>query len=584
MRKKTQLLLTMAIAIVTTMSLLISGLPGTQVTQASSHREAPLISLDPSADNTDVYAFVSPDRPNTVTVLTNFIPDENPAGGPNFFKFDDSVLYQIRFDNNGDGRLDLAIQYRFRTVVGNGDSILYNGDFDGNGEGTINNLSDPDFNVKQLMDVTALIRQGDAANPTFTTFVLGTNLPTPPVNVGVRSTPNYETNLAEASISTVQTGSGAIRLFAGQREDGFNVDLGSIFDLVGLRPFNNAHIAPLPVSRGVDAIAGANVHTIGIQIPTQLLTRTGRLPTGLNDPSAIIGVYSTASRPGTTVLNTNGTRTADLNTACGTAAAPGGISPTASCVQISRLGNPLFNELFIPMGTSPTAAENDKDLYNAQLPATDGNRIDFIRGTATRPVEPVNLLNTLYNPPVLDAPTSGRIDLVRVYLTGVPAGTATAAGPSPAGTRFPFQADPADPSAGPGSFPADLMRLNTAVPATAQGSENRIGFLAGDFAGYPNGRRVGDDVVDITIRAAAGILLPGNACRDTTSGAAVSCNQAPNNILGDGINQNERPFRLTFPYLPSPYDGYQFPRGIGGRECAADTTSPCPSPVPTPRP
>ena len=571
MRKTTQTFLVMAIAVVTAMSLLISGLPGTQVAQASSHREAPLIALDPSADNTDVYAFISPDRPNTVTVLSNFIPDQNPAGGPNFFKFDDSVLYQIRFDNNGDGRLDLAIQYRFRTVVNNGDTGLYN-------TGVIDNLSDPDWHVKQFMDVTALIRQGDPNTPTFTTFVLGTNLPTPPVNVGVRSTPNYETNLAEPSIATVATGAGNIRLFAGQREDGFTVDLGSVFDLVGLRPFNTAHIIPRATSSGVDAIAGSNVHTIGIQIPTQLLTRTGALPTGLNDPTAIIGVYSTASRPGTTVLGTNGTRTADLNAACGTAAAPGGVSPSASCVQISRLGNPLFNELFIPMGTSPTVSENDRDLYNAQLPATDGTRIDFVRGTPTRPVEPVNLINLLYNPPVLDAPTSGRIDLVRVYLTGVPAGTATAGGPSPAGTRFPFQNDPADPSAGPGSFPAEYLRLNTAVPATAQGSENRIGFLAGDFAGYPNGRRVGDDVVDITLRAAAGVLLPGNACNNGTA----NCNQSPNNILGDGVNQNDRAFRLTFPYLASPFDGYSFPKG--GRPCAPDTTSPCPSPSPSPNP
>jgi hypothetical protein len=580
MRKTTRTLLTMAVAGATAMSLVVGGFRGTPVAEASSHREAPLIALDPSADNTDVYAFISPDRANTVTVLANFIPDENPAGGPTFFKFDDSVLYQIRFDNNGDGRLDLAIQYRFRTVVGNGNSFLYNGDFDGNGEGTINNLSDPDFNVKQFMDVTALIRQGDAANPTFSTFVLGTNLPTPPVNIGPRSTPNYETNLAEPSITTVPTGAGNIRLFAGQREEAFFVDLGSIFDLVGLRPFNQAHIAPLPTSRGVDALAGADVHTIAIQIPTQLLTRTGALPTGATDPTAIIGIYSTASRPGTTVLNNNGTRTSDLNAACGTAATPGAgsITPNANCVQVSRQGNPLFNELFIPMGTSPTAAENDKDLFNAQLPASDVNRIDFVRGTAARPVEPVNLINVLYNPPVLDAPTSGRIDLVRVYLTGVPAGTATAGGPSPAGTRFPFVADQNDPSAGLGSAPAEYLRLNTAVPATAPGSENRIGFAAGDFAGFPNGRRLGDDVVDITLRAAAGILLPGNSCNNGTA----NCNQSPNNILGDGVNQNERPFRTTFPYLASPYDGYSNP--YRGRECAADTTSPCPSPSPTPRP
>lgn len=537
---------------------IITGFNRLPVAEASSHREAPLISADPLADGTDTYAFISPDRPNSVTVLANFIPDQSPSSGPNFFKFDDSVLYQIRFDNNGDGRLDLAIQFRFRTVVGNGDTFLYN-------TNTINNLSDPDWNVKQFMDVTALIRQGDPNNPTFATFVLGTNLPTPPVNIGPRSTPNYETNLAEPSISTIPTGAGDIKVFAGQRDEGFYADLGSAFDLLGLRAFNSAHLAPLPTSQGVDALAGSNVHTIAIQVPTQLLTRTGALPTGPTDPTAILGIYSTASRGGTRVLNINGTKTEDTS-GCGTAAAPQGSAPTATCVQISRLGNPLFNELFIPMGTSPTVSENDKDLYNAQLPATDVNRIDYVRGTGARGVEPVRLINLLY-PPVLDAPTSGRNDLVRVFLTGVPGAT-----------RFPFQADAADPAAGLGSAPAEYIRLNAAIPATSAGSENRLGVIGGDLGGYPNGRRPGDDVVDITLRVAAGILLPGNSC----AGATANCNQSPNNLLGDGVNQNDRPFRTTFPYLASPVDGYSNP--YRGRECASDTTSPCPLPSATPRP
>ena len=158
----------------TAASMLFGGFGRVPVAEASSHREAPLISADPLADGTDTYAFISPDRPNSVTVLANFIPDENPAGGPNFFKFDDSVLYQIRFDNNGDGLLDLAIQFRFRTVVGNGDSFLYNGDFDNNGEGTINSLSDPDWNVKQFMD-EARLRQvpGDAYSRSPSAAVLG---------------------------------------------------------------------------------------------------------------------------------------------------------------------------------------------------------------------------------------------------------------------------------------------------------------------------------------------------------------------------------------------------------------------------
>jgi hypothetical protein len=554
MQKTTRAIFTMVIAAVTASSLLLSEFRGTYVSKASSHREAPLISLDPSADNTDVYAFVSPDRPNSVTMIANFIPLEEPSNGPNFYKFDDNALYQIRVDNNGDARLDLAIEFRFRTVVGNGNTFLYN-------TNTIDNLSDPDWNVKQFMDVTARIRQGDPNNPTFTTFNLGTNLPTPPVNIGPRSTPNYETNLAEASISTIPTGMGNVRVFAGQRDEGFYIDTGSAFDLLGLRPFNSAHLAPLPNSNGVDFLAGYNVHSIAIQVPTGLLTATGALPTGPSDPNAIIGVYSTASRPSTRVLNTNGTVT---NTgSCTAGQGLPGADP--SCVQVSRLANPLVNELFIPRGTSETVSENDKDLYNAQLPATDINRDVFIRGSAQRPVEPVALINLFY-PPVLDAPTSGRNDLVRVYLTGVPGAT-----------RPPVQTDPQDPGAGPGAVPADLMRLNTAVPATPFGSQNRLGFIAGDLAGYPNGRRPIDDVTDITLRAGAGVLLPGNAC----AGGTANCNQAPNNQLGDGVNENDRMFRTSFPYLASPWSGYENP--YHGRTGSADTSTPG-TVMATPRP
>lgn len=557
MRKTTQTFLTIAIAIVTATSLLISGFREAPVVEASSHREAPLIAADPTADNTDLYAFVSPDRPNSVTLLANFIPLEEPASGPNFFKFDDNVLYQIRLDNNGDARLDLALEFRFNTVVGNGDTFLYN-------TNTIDNLSDPDWNVKQFMSVTARIRQGDPNTPTFTTFNLGTNLPTPPVNIGPRSTPNYETNLAEPSISTIPTGFGDIKVFAGQRDEGFYVDLGSAFDLLGVRPFNAAHLAPLPTSNGVDATAGYNVHTIAIQVPTQLLTATGALPTGPSDPNAIVGFYSTASRPSTRVLNTNGTVTQTGNCANGQ-----GI-PTAdpSCVQVSRIANPLFNELFIPIGTSPTVSENDKDLYNSQLPATDINRKSYVLGSVSRGVEPVRLINLLY-PPVLDAPTSGRVDLVRVFLTGVPGAT-----------RPPVQADPDDPTGGLGAVPAELLRLNTAIAAVSPSSPgySRLGVIAGDLGGYPNGRRVGDDVTDITLRVGAGILLPGNAC----AGGTANCNQAPNNQLGDGVTQNDKPYRTTFPYLASPWDGYSNP--YHGRECSSMPDGVCPSPSPTPRP
>lgn len=563
MRKKTQIILTMAVAVVTAMAMLIaghSGIIGTQVANASSHREAPLISLDPTADNTDVYAFVSPDRPNTVTMLANFIPLEEPSNGPNFFKFDDSVLYQIRLDNNGDAKLDLALQFRFTTRIQNPNTFLYN-------TGRISSLNDPNFNIRQTMNVTAQIRQGDPNNPTFTTFNLGTNLPTPPVNIGPRSTPNYETALAEPSISTISTGAGNIRVFAGQRDEGFYIDLGSNFDLLGERPFNQAHLIPLPTSTGVDATAGFNVHTIAIQIPTQLLTANGLLPTRATDPNAIIGIYSTASRPGTKVLNTNGTvsYTGDCSV---------GLAPSSSCVQVSRLANPLFNELFIPIGSSGMVSENDKDLYNAQLPAMDSIRRIYIQGSAQRPVEPPALLNLLY-PVLYDVPTSGRVDLVRVFLTGVPGLN-----------RPPFQMDPMDPTAPAGAVPSELMRLNVAIaPVTpGQSGYSRLGVIGGDLSGYPNGRRVNDDVVDITLRVGAGVLLPGTACanQDGSNPGTQSCNQAPNNQLGDGVTQNDRPFRTTFPYLASPWSGYENP--YHGRECSSTPDGPCPSPMATPRP
>lgn len=545
----------MAVALLTAASMVATQFPGTQSVKASSHREAPLISLDPAADNTDFYAFVSPDRPNSVTLLANFIPLEEPAGGPTFAKFDDNVVYQIRLDNNGDAKLDLALQFRFRTTVAKGDTFLYN-------TGTINSLNDPNWNVKQVMDVTAMIRQGDPNNPTFTPFTLGTGLPTPPVNIGPRSTPNYETNLAQAAISTIPTTAGNIKVFAGQRDEGFYSDLGSVFDLLGTRPYNAAHLIPLPASNGVDATAGYNVHTIAIQVPTQLLTANGALPTSATDPNAIVGFYTTASRPGTRVLNTNGTITNTGDCSLATA-------PSAGCVQVSRMANPLFNELFIPQGTSTATSENDKDLYNAQLPGTDGTRYGYIAGTAQRPVEPAALLNMLY-PTLKKSPTSGRVDLVRVFLTGVPGAT-----------RPPFQADPNDPGAGLGAVPSELMRLNTAIPATAPGSVNRLGFIAGDLAGYPNGRRPIDDVVDITLRVGAGVLLPGNSCTDSSNNMMVSCNQSPNNVLGDGVNENDKQFLTTFPYLASPWSGYEVP--YHGRTGSADVTTPGTTSA-TPRP
>src|SRR5437016_1616960 len=215
----------------------------------TSHREAPKISKDPVADNTDLYAFVSPDKPDTATILANYIPLQEPSGGPNFNTFGDDVLYEIVIDNNGDGMEDITYQFRFKTTIGNPDTFLYN-------TGPISSLTDSSWNVKQSYSVTKVVgprRRGVSK-------ILSSNLPTPPVNIGPRSTPNYA-DLANSAINTLSEGS---TVFAGQRDEAFYVDLGSIFDLATLRPFQNLHLIHSAPASGVDTTKGFSVHTTAI--------------------------------------------------------------------------------------------------------------------------------------------------------------------------------------------------------------------------------------------------------------------------------------------------------------------------------
>jgi hypothetical protein len=259
--------------------------------RASSHREAPLISQDPLADNTDVYAFVSPNpaHPDSVTLIANFIPFEAPYGGPNFFKFDDNVLYEIHIDNDADAVSDIDFQFRFRSEVRNPNTFLYN-------TGTIGSLDSPAWNVRQFYTVTRVDApgagpgRGRGAGPgpgrgpdKGKETVLGADLPSPPVNVGFRSTPNYD-NLAAAAVHSLGNG---MRVFAGQRDDPFFVDL-NVFDLLAVPPAD---------TNNYDALAGFNVHTIAIEVPMAALTANRARPSSASDPNAIIGVWSTASRP-----------------------------------------------------------------------------------------------------------------------------------------------------------------------------------------------------------------------------------------------------------------------------------------------
>ncbi|HSE81970.1 MAG TPA: DUF4331 domain-containing protein [Gaiellaceae bacterium] len=450
---------------------------------ASSHREAPVISEDPTADNTDVYAFVSPDRPNTVTIVANYIPLEEPAGGPNFNKFADDVLYELKVDNNGDGREDVSYQFEFDTQTRNGNTFLYN-------TGPIDSLSDTDWNRPQRYKVTRVKRSGST--------VFGRNLPTPPVNIGPRSTANYGALMQSA----VRQLSGGIKVFAGQSDDPFFVDLGSIFDLAGLRPFNPAHVIPLDAENGVDGVGGYNTHAIVLQVPITQLTRDGQLHDA-DDPEAVIGVYATASRQRVQVIETDGRRRDDGN-----------------WVQVSRLAEPLINEVVIPL--------RKKDRWNASDPSDDA---DFL-SHYTSP-ELTRLGNLLY--PVLDdAPETGRGDLAAILLTGVP------------GLNF------------TGPKKADLIRLNTGIaPTSPVGGGNRLGVLGGDFAGFPNGRRLEDDVTDIEIRALmCGYGPTVGPLIESLGFCGGNANRSPNNMLGDRVDANDRPFQASFPYVPVPHQGY----------------------------
>lgn len=447
--------------------------------EASSHREAPLISNDPQADNTDVYAFRSPDRPDSVTLIANYIPLQEPSGGPYFYNFGDDVLYEIKVSNDTDVNRDVSYQFTFRTEVRNPNTFLYN-------TGPITALDDADWSYRQLYTVRRLSYKN--GKPELVT--LGRDLPVPPANIGPRATPNYEALAASA----VRDLPGGIKVFAGPRDEPFFIDTGSIFDLAGLRPFNPAHVIPLPAEQGVDGLRGYNVHTIALQIPITGLTRNSTAPTDPADPNAVIGVYASARRQSMRVLRDNGT-----------------VENRGPYVQVSRLANPLVNEVIIPTGK--------KDYWNSQRPQNDAQFEKYYLSP-----ELTKLENALY--PVLDdAAETNRTDLVAILLTGVP------------GLNF------------TGNMKGDLMRLNVAVPPTA--TPSRLGVIEGDLAGFPNGRRPTDDVTDIELRALAEGYGP------VLNELLGLPNRTPNNTIGDGVDMNDKPFLNVFPYLATPHQGYE---------------------------
>jgi hypothetical protein len=450
----------------------------------SSHREAPEISKDPVADSTDVYAFVSPDKSNTVTLIANYVPLEGPAGGPNFYEFGDDVLYEIHIDTHGHAEPDITYQFRFKSELTEPDSFLYN-------TGPITSLTSSSWNRRQTYSVTRIDSRG--------THHLGRDLACPPCNIGPLSTPHYEANLGAPAIHKLADGS---KVFAGQRAEGFYVDLGSIFDLGNLRPFQSLQVFAkadgFKNEPGVNTTKFLNVHSIALQVPIKSVTASGR---------PVIGVWTTASRQRATILSSDGAET-----------------HSGPFTQVSRLGNPLINEVIIPLGK--------KDYWNKQVPAHDKQFAKYVANP-----ELANLLPVLYPgvfPNLAKLNGTTRADLEAILLTGIPAGIV-----SKTFTTF------------TGSVQADMLRLNTSIRPSS--NPNILGVLGGDLAGFPNGRRVFDDVVTIEVRAIAGLTYPLVDSKYTPDGAA--------SVVTDGLTPASlgRGYLDEFPYLGIPYAGYYHP-------------------------
>jgi Domain of unknown function (DUF4331) len=460
-----------AIAMVTVAALgvgLLAGL-GPNPGAASSHREAPLVSADPQVDGTDLYAFVSPDKPDTVTLISNWLPFEEPAGGPNFYAFSDRARYEINVDNDGDARPDLVYRWKFTNHYRNKNTFLYN-------TGPVTSLEDPDLNFYQTYDLTE-IRTGRSKKLVDDAVVA-------PSNVGEASMPDYESLFQQA---IYPAGCANCKTWTGQADDPFFLDL-RVFDLL-----YGAQITGEPClfkEACDDTLAGFNMNAFALQVPMSTLTKGG-------DGSGIVGIWTTALRPRVRVQRSDGSQ-----------------SFTGSFVQLSRLGMPLVNEVVIPVGK--------KDRFNGSRPKNDGQFASHVLDP-----ELPHVVNAVYGLPVPDCdddPSNGidrSCDLVPVFLTGL------------SGLNQP-----------PGVQASEMLRLNTKIPPCEPGSceeYSPLGVIAGDNAGFPNGRRLADDTIDVALRVVEGVLIPGH--------------DPVVDILTDGVDANDLAFRSTFPYLALPHSG-----------------------------
>jgi hypothetical protein len=421
---------------------------------ASSHREAPLTAADPQIDNTDVWAFVSPDRPDSVTLISSWIPFEEPAGGPNFFLWAEHTNYDIKIDNDGDALPDITYRWTFKTHYRNGSTFLYN-------TGPVTSLDDTDLNIYQTYDLYR-IRSGGRSKQLLDNEIVA------PSNVGEASMPDYD-DLSDSAVTSI--GGGNASSWVGQSDDPFFLDL-RVFDL--LYGGNLSEV-------GDDTLKGFNVNTFALQVPKAQLR-------GPNDQ--VIGVWSTASREATRVEGGDGSQ-----------------SFSGKNVQVSRLGNPLVNEVVVPVAL--------KDYFNASKPKNDAQYLPAVQDP-----ELPHLLNAVYGTDVPDsskAPGIQRDDLIQVFLTGVP------------GLNQPDHVQP-----------AEMLRLNMAIPPCSSDCSS-LGVIGGDVAGFPNGRRLDDDVIDVSLRAVLGVLLPDH--------------QAIADTIGDGVDSNDVSFLDSFPYVGYAHSG-----------------------------
>ena len=471
-----------AVAALAAGSLAVPGVFG------SSHREAPKILADPTADNTDVYAFTAPDAPHSLTVVANWIPLEEPAGGPYFGKLDPRARYYVKIDNTGDGREDVAYRWQFKSHFRNPNSFL-------DAAPTVDSVDDPDINFVQTYD---LYQETSTGKHGVRSQRIAHDVPVAPANTGPKTVPDY----AKVQAGAIKALPGGGKTFAGPSDDPFFVDLGAVFDGINIDKPGRPAIGLGNQGGGKDDVAGYNTHSFALQVPESEVTRDGKSVADAKSGNAVVGVWASTERRRVNVLR-------------------GRHGHWKRWVQVSRLGNPLINEVIIPIG--------QKDKFNRTSPANDAKNF----GTYALNPEPARLLNALFH---LGAKETNRTDIVQALLTGVPG--LTQIGSHPAA--------------------ADTLKVNLGVPPSA--TENRFGYIAGDNAGFPDGRRLGDDVTDIELRVIAGALL-----KPEEGGKQIP--------LGDGVDQNDHPFRSAFPYVALPTDGIT---GLVKR------TEPAHAPVPQP--